>query len=390
MVEADQSDTRAFRSSRLTLARKRRGLSRAALGRLVGVHSKTVARWENDDMAPDEGNVAALAEALELPESYLLMGDDLDEIPLDSISFRAGSKMTARQRDMSTAAGRIVVEIDRWIRSRFRLPLADVPTLDVSNYSPERAASAVRERWGLGSAPIQNMLDVLELHGVAVFSLAADCAHVDAFSFRFEGRPYVILNTGKTAERRRFDAAHELGHLVMHGEHQATHGKEAEAQAQAFASAFLMPASAVQAAGLRHAGVADIVRAKRIWRVAAMALTYRLRELDLLSEWGYRDNCMRLSQMGYRSGEPAGGLVPEVSQVLTKVLKALRAGNFPLQTMANELHLTPDELDLHIFGLLPHRAYTGGGQLSPPRSPTLQVLRGGRHPLAQPGLTSQP
>jgi hypothetical protein len=49
-----------------------------------------------------------------------------------------------------------------------------------------------------------------------VFSLALDAAEVDAFSMWRQSTPYVFLNTKKSAEHGRFDAAHELGHLVLH------------------------------------------------------------------------------------------------------------------------------------------------------------------------------
>ncbi|WP_208405781.1 ImmA/IrrE family metallo-endopeptidase [Amycolatopsis granulosa] len=39
---------------------------------------------------------------------------------------------------------------------------------------------------------------------------------LDAFSLYIENEPFIFIDTGKTAERQRFDAAHELGHLVMH------------------------------------------------------------------------------------------------------------------------------------------------------------------------------
>lgn len=39
---------------------------------------------------------------------------------------------------------------------------------------------------------------------------------IDAFSLWRDDRPYIFLNTSKSAERSRFDAAHELGHLVLH------------------------------------------------------------------------------------------------------------------------------------------------------------------------------
>ncbi|MFD5913449.1 ImmA/IrrE family metallo-endopeptidase [Streptomyces massasporeus] len=49
----------------------------------------------------------------------------------------------------------------------------------------------------------------------------------------------VPADTEKTAERGRFDAAHELGHLVLHGEEQMPHGPQAAAEAHRFAAASL-------------------------------------------------------------------------------------------------------------------------------------------------------
>lgn len=48
---------------------------------------------------------------------------------------------------------------------------------------------------------------------------------------------FYFLNTSRTAERCRFDLAHELGHLVMH-KHGIIEGIHVEQEANAFASAF--------------------------------------------------------------------------------------------------------------------------------------------------------
>jgi Zn-dependent peptidase ImmA (M78 family) len=58
--------------------------------------------------------------------------------------------------------------------------------------------------------------------------------------------PRVTLGTDKNDRARsRFDAAHELGHLVMHGD-QIWGLPEIEKQAHAFAAAFLMPAEDIR------------------------------------------------------------------------------------------------------------------------------------------------
>src|SRR5438094_162699 len=83
-------------------------------------------------------------------------------------------------------------------------------------------------------------------------ALAIDAKEVDAFSMWHGETPFVFLNTKKSCERSRFDAAHELGHLVLH-RHGVPQGQQAEAEANAFASAFLMPRASVLAMAPRFA-----------------------------------------------------------------------------------------------------------------------------------------
>jgi Zn-dependent peptidase ImmA (M78 family) len=115
-------------------------------------------------------------------------------------------------------------------------------------------------------------------------------------------------------------------------------------------AAFLMPPSSVLAAGLRNATVDRILRAKRTWDVAAVALAHRLNELDLLTEWGYRSVCVQLSRVGYRQSEP-NGMVRESSQLLAKVFKGLREDGIRPADLAADIGISPSEVRAHVFGL---------------------------------------
>jgi Zn-dependent peptidase ImmA (M78 family)/DNA-binding XRE family transcriptional regulator len=356
--------------SRLTLARKRRGLTLVQLAADADLSVRSLSAYENGKQEPTAETLARLASALAIPVGFLAAGD-VDEIPVDAISFRALSKITAGQRDMARAAGRIALMLAEWIERRFHLPAPDVPSLP--KLDPETAAEVVRARWGLGVAPLGNLVRLLEAHGVRVFSLAADCSTVDAFSFVWHGTPYVLLNTTKSAERGRFDAAHELGHLVLHTEHRLPHGPGAEQEANRFAAAFLMPRASVAAHGLAHAGIDRILAAKKTWRVSAMALTHRLRELDLLTEWGHRTACVDLSRRGYRTAEP-DGIARETSPLLEKVFQTLRRERTTPADIARDLYLTVDELNRHVFGLIP-TAIAGGAGGTPPARPALTLVR---------------
>ena len=116
----------------------------------------------------------------------------------------------------------------------------------------------------------------------------------------------------------------------------------AEAEANRFAAAFLMPRASVLAAGLRDATPERIVEAKRTWKVSALALARRLHELGLLTEWGYRTACARLARLGYRSSEPQG-IERESSQLLAKVFRAVRDGGQTPAAIASAIGISTGE-----------------------------------------------
>ena len=284
--------------------------------------------------------------------------------------------MTARTRDRGLASGRIAVMINDWIEDRFTLPKPDLPSL--TGHAPEPATQELRARWGLGEKPIGNLIHLLEAHGVRIYSLTHENTDLDAFSLYWHGQPFMFLGTEKSAERSRFDAAHELAHLVLHGEEREPYGAAAEREANQFAAAFLMPRSGVLAQRLRNAPAERILVAKRRWNVAAMALAHRTNELGLMTEWCYRSVCINLSRMGYRRGEPAGMGARESSQLLTKVLQQLRTAGSGVHEIAGDLGLQPSEVQAHMFGLTPI-VLTGGDSSggSTPSRPGLHIVRGG-------------
>jgi len=314
----------------------------------------------------------ALADLLEYPVAYF-EGSDVEPLPLGAVSFRAMSKMTASTRDIALAAGRSALLVNEWIEARYKLPTPDVPTLGLQ--APAQAAEVLRQRWGLGNAPVTNLTHLVESKGVRIFSLPAECNTVDAYSLRWFGTPVVFLTPGKTAERRRFDLAHELGHLILHSEREGFQGQAAEDEANQFAAAFLMPRAGLLGRPLRSATLDTILAERSRWKVAAMALTYRLHGLGFLTDWEYRNLCLELSRRGYRRSEE-GGVPHESSLLLTKVLKSQRSKNVGLEDIAVGVGLTTKELSQHLLELVlmpVHTSMSVGRQ--PPRPPASGQLR---------------
>lgn len=343
------ANSNTFNPTRLTFARTRRGLKKADLAEKVGVTPRSITGYESGEFPPEPEKLNQIATSLKFPTEFFMEDEPIELIESDVVSFRAMSKMSATLKYMALGAGTIAVQLNTWIESKFRLPQANIPELG-RDMSPEAAAEALRQIWGLGEQPITNMVHLLESKGVRVYSLAIDAKEVDAFSMWWDGIPFVFLNTQKSAEHSRFDAAHELGHLIMH-RHGQPHGQEAEKEANSFASAFLMPAKSVIAKQLMFPTLDNLIKSKKYWAVSVAALNYRLNSLGLTSEWTNRTLCIQISKAGYRTNEP--NTIPrETSQVLEKVFKALRAEGIGKAEIANQLKITTHEIDELTYGLL--------------------------------------
>lgn len=322
-------------------------MTKTKLSDLTGISTRSLSAYEAGSQVPTTLNLAVLADKLRFPTAFFT-GPDLAELSLKGASFRALSKMTATQRDMALAAGDFAVFLTEWIDERFELPAVDVPKL--RGVDPETAAEAVRGEWGIGILKISNMVHLLESHGVRVFSLVEEAREVDAFSTWHAETPYVFLNTKKSAEHSRFDAAHELGHLVLHSHHEEPQGREAEQEANDFASAFLMPVDSFSDTP-RRPTLKQLIKLKHRWGVSLAALVYRMHIVGLLTEWEYRSLFVQLSKEGHRSEEPEP-MKAETSLALLKIFKALRDEGITQAEVARQLGIPADELSRLLFGLV--------------------------------------
>lgn len=335
-----------FNKTRMIVARQRSCLTKTELARRIGVEPRAISGFEAGEYMPSEETVDKLCKALDYPREFFF-ADDIDVPRTEGVSFRSMTRMTSKQRDAAIAAGAIAYLLSDWLEREFDLPEVDLP--DLREDGPEAAAVSLRQHWGLGERPIKNMIHLLEAKGVRVFSLAENSVEVDAYSVWRGTRPCVFLNTMKSAERRRFDAAHELGHLVLH-KHAAPAGLEAEKEANAFASAFLMPVASMKSLG-RIASLAQLIEVKRKWIVSVAALAYRLHDLRLISDWNYHTLCVEMSRRGYRKAEPEEA-AKESSQVWQKVFADERKNGNTLQQLADKLLIPSTELVKLVFGLV--------------------------------------
>jgi Zn-dependent peptidase ImmA (M78 family)/DNA-binding XRE family transcriptional regulator len=343
-----------FISARLTLARERRGMTKRQLAEEAELSDRIIKSYEAGDARPTLETLESLSRVLGFPPQFF-QREEVEALALGAVSFRSLSRATSALRSRALAAGTLAMELNRFLTDRFDLPAPDLPDLREAAAEAEAAAMLLRQKWGIGQKPIPNAIHLAERHGVRVFSLSEDCDSIDAFSCWRDGIPFVFLNTRKTAERGIFDVAHELGHLVLH-RHGTPQGQDAEAQADAFASAFLLPEAAIRACAPQVATIASICQLKRTWRASAAAIVRRLFELQLTTAWHYRRINVELSRRG-RHNEPEP-IERETSAVLEQALATLAKEGTGLRQIAAELMIPVNELRALCFGFA---SVNGGG-----------------------------
>ncbi|MFT5082761.1 MAG: Zn-dependent peptidase ImmA (M78 family)/transcriptional regulator with XRE-family HTH domain [Lentisphaeria bacterium] len=363
-----------FAPDRLRLARKRRQLTLKALSESVGLTPRMVGEYEKDycTSIPPKDTVDAFAKALGYPIAFFFAEEKIETIDEQTVSFRSLKAMKASQMHAAISAGSIGLLLDKYLNEKFNnLPKVNLP--DLRGAEPETAAGELRESWGLGNHCINNMVHLLEKHGVRVFSLAENTQSVDAFSFWKDDKPYIFLNMQKSGERSRMDAAHELGHLVLH-KHGSPQGKDVEADADKFAACFLMPRRTVLACASKYLTVDDILKLRPNWNTSAMSIIMQLRHFGAITEWHHRSLIIEASGRGLRRKE-IDGIEREKTLLLDMMFKSLKDGGTSLSSVAKELMLPIEEITNLLFKLGIVHSDSVNLKATPVKPPKLTVIK---------------
>jgi Zn-dependent peptidase ImmA (M78 family)/transcriptional regulator with XRE-family HTH domain len=189
---------------------------------------------------------------------------------------------------------------------------------EIAGVAPEGAAEDVatseRNRLGLGDGPVLNLRELLENDvGLRIFYLELPSRIAGMYAFTDQLGGCIAINQKHPAERRRTTGAHEYGHFLSKrfrseisvlARYQRI--PEQERFANAFASAFLMPAT-----GLRRrfhelernrsgrVTPADLCILADFYFVSVEALTRRVEDLRLLPVGTWE----RLHQAGFKVRE---------------------------------------------------------------------------------------
>lgn len=319
--------TPGFIGERLREAREARGVNGVALSEMLGVTRQAVSQYENGTVTPAPEILERMALVLNVPERFFWR--PVRRATINTVFYRSFASATKTARLRAERRYGWLKEITSYLEQYIELPTPEFPDAApdlhrLTSADIESIAAAVRAEFALGVAPIPDMVVVLENHGAIVSRFDVGTETLDAFSewSAEESRPYVILSADKnSAVRSRLDAAHELGHMVLHRHTPPSLliAKEGfdfiESQAKRFGAAFLLPAQEFSD-DFFYPTLAELKRLKDKWGASMAMILKRCEDLDLLPEKEITRLWVALSRGGRKREAGDDELEPEQPRVL--------------------------------------------------------------------------
>lgn len=367
-----------YNLNRIKAVQNLRGFSHSKTAEILEIPVATLKKYITGERTMPNILWKKLSEIFNVPESFFY-DKNITNFDKSEINFRARARIKAEYSnsiiEYISMAELISNYFDRKIKNLPKFNIIDDYNIDpCSQDAAEVAALRLRSEWGLGVQPIKNIISLMELKGIKVFSLPLKVREVDALSISLNGQPFVLLDTFKSAERTRFDASHELAHIFLHIYDNKTPKedidyKKRESEADRFASCFLMPTENFLTLAPKSMSINNMLKYKKFWRVSLQAINYKSHKLNLISDWVYRSNCMKINSMGFHINEPEPTNHDE-SILYVKMLKILdEKGDFSISEMLDEIGISWADFDSLTF-----QSLTTFTQLKPAKKPHLRIL----------------
>ena len=308
--------TPGFVGQRLVEARRARGMSATDLAGIIGVSVQSVSKYENGHQTPKLEIFHTIASALNVPRAYFLRPPaQADSRP---VFWRARLSAPPVHRERAAVRLEWMKEVVDYASEFFDFPQLDIPRVRLSE--PESidtdylrsVAAEVRAHWGIRPGPMPDVIEKLEASGILVSRIHVGAEKLDAFSQwsdRFN-QPFIMLSRDKaSAARQRFDALHELAHIVLHKDvperrlNDRAFYNMIEKQADTLAAFMLLPEREFSDE-LFTVSLDGFLMLKERWGASVGAMIMRCRSMDILSEEGARSMWINYNRRGWRTGEP--------------------------------------------------------------------------------------
>ena len=360
--------SKSFNGQRLRQARLYRGLSINDLAELLDVTKQAVSQYETSNMTPDFDKMTIITKELNFPPSYFFQEDDFN-ISTKTTYFRAllSANKNARLQQITKVKHLAIIYkiLDKYVEFP-KLNLIDTSEF-ISNdeIDYEEIALKLREFWGIGTRPIEDFPYLLEKNGIVVASYPVSQNNIDAYSQKINvdgNDKYIIVlsNDKNNAARSNFDAAHELGHILLHNwdidleELPRDDFKQQEKEANNFAAAFLLPKETfLKDVSLYPRDLKYYIELKKKWKVSIAAMLMRSNKLDAINDNQYQYLVKQMTFNKWRQIEPLDNiLIKKEPTLLNKSMEILieneifNAQEFLDELTENKISMKSDEIEL--------------------------------------------
>lgn len=346
-----------FQGARLIQAREGRAMTQTMLASLIGRSSGAISRWEKGEQFPEPEALESLERQLVVPASWFLR-------PMVAYGdrpyfFRSKAAITRSARNIARTRLEYLCETSQVFQEWVEWPTVNVPSINAKDHLTirdediESIANDLRKHWKLGTGQISDVVLAMENAGIVVSGDELGYTNMDGVSkwFDCDDRPYVFLARDKAnSARHRFDAAHELGHLMLHRDLSDVEFNsrytELERQANLFASAFLLPAETF-AAEVAMPSLETFLAMKPRWKASVGAMVFRAKQLGIISEEYGTRLWKNYSARGWRRGEPGDDkIVFEETRLMSRAIKMLlEEGGFDQARIVSEVGLFPADIE---------------------------------------------
>ncbi|HEY5315842.1 MAG TPA: XRE family transcriptional regulator [Pirellulales bacterium] len=225
------------------------------------------------------------------------------------LAFRKLSRMPIKAQEAIKAYAARVVEDHLWLQTTLfpkERPNFPQPCAVSSLEGAEELAVALRAAWKLGDLPIDSLTETVEDHGGVVVACGDIRDDFDGLAGRANGDiPVAVVSTHVPHDRRRFNLAHELGHLLMAGDSVGT--RDGEKMANRFASALLVPADIARrelGARRRRIELRELGLLKQKYGLSMQGWATRAHDLAIIEQGHYKSICAVFSSRHWRKAEP--------------------------------------------------------------------------------------
>ncbi|WP_028594588.1 helix-turn-helix domain-containing protein [Paenibacillus assamensis] len=326
-----------FIGENITNLRIMHGYSRKQLSEKLGVTEQAVWQYENAYTSPKMQIVNELKQIFSVKSKYFYSEDMLARLAtpanVDVMNIAYRSKVLNVISKTQTEAKHVefVDTFVNYITAKVSLPTLKIiklrdEVIEYLNHTEDdrtaqiyHVAHLARQRLDLGQSNNDDLMFLIEKSGVFIFEKAIG-EEIDAYSlWTRNDRAYIILgNMKRSAVRRNFDIAHELGHLLLHYRLEFTNldrkeHKQIENEAHLFAGALLLPEDefSLDMQDISYiTNPDDYLDLKKKWKTSLQVMGYRAAHLGIMSAKDHRNFYAALHRKDYLKMEPLDEAIP--------------------------------------------------------------------------------